>query len=64
MYANLIVEMRKKRLSQNQLAQMIGISNTSFSRKMNGKAVFTLPEAKAIAACLQCSVDHLFQKEN
>ena len=64
MYSKLIVEMRKKKIAQNQLARMIGISDTSFSRKMNGKTVFTLPEAQAIASCLQCSVDHLFQKEN
>jgi len=64
MYTHLIIEMRKKRMPQKQLARMIGISDTSFSRKMNGRAVFTLPEAQAIAACLQCSLDHLFQKEN
>ena len=64
MYTNLIVAMRKKKLAQKQLARMIGISDTSFSRKMNGKAVFTLPEAQAIATHLQCSLDYLFQKEN
>lgn len=47
------------RLSQRELAQMVGISHTQVARYETQGAEPTLPVAQRLAAALGCSVDEL-----
>ncbi len=47
----------EKGLLQSDVARMIGLSNTSFSLKMNGKIDFSLTEIQKISNLLVLSAD-------
>ncbi len=47
-------------LRHEDLANLIDVSPTTFSRKMNGKSPFTLSEAKIIADFFGVTIDKLF----
>lgn len=48
MFPNILIELKKRRYSQQGLAKYIGISRSSMQNKMNGQRPFTLPEMRAI----------------
>jgi hypothetical protein len=48
MYKNLKTEMKRKGLTEKEIAMKIGMAKETFSRKLNGKQNFWLEEAKAI----------------
>jgi DNA-binding XRE family transcriptional regulator len=48
------------RISQENVAKSIGIDPSTFSQKMNGHSVFTIPEAIRIAKLLHKSMDEIF----
>ena len=63
MYPNLRAEIARRKLTMADVAKAIGLSETHFSLKMNGKYGFTLAEAFAIKKFLKTklSIDVLFQ---
>ena len=65
MYPNLSAELVRRRLTQNDIAKLLGISISTMSCKMNGKSVFTLDEAKKIYDFLNPNVEfvELFETE-
>ena len=48
-------------LNQEKLAQAIGISHVSLSKKINGNTDFTLKEVNAIAKTLKLSNEDIIQ---
>lgn len=53
MNANLIkAKIKEKGLTQGEVAQRIGISNNSFSRKLLGKREFRLSEIRSLCEVL------------
>lgn len=65
MYWNLRKEMKKHGLSQQDLADFMGISRQAFSNKINGRANLLLSEAIAIRDKFfpNKSLDYLFVDE-
>lgn len=63
MFPNLRAEIARRKLKMADVAEAIGLSETHFSLKMNGKYGFTLAEAFAIKTFLKTklSIDVLFQ---
>jgi len=62
MYPNLKLQLWRSGIRQNQLAQMLGINETTLSRIVNG---FREPGGELrskIAALLQCDEDWLFDR--
>lgn len=58
MFPNILIELKKRRYSQQGLAKYIGISRSSMQNKMNGQRPFTLPEMRAIQQALDgCTLD-------
>ena len=45
MYPNLRAEMARLKITASELAEKLGITNSTFSLKLNGKSDFTLEEA-------------------
>lgn len=66
MYVVLMLFMRARSISQKQLAEHLGITETTFSNKIHGKSEFTLKECEQIKAYLKYpeSIESLFQKTN
>lgn len=64
MYPNLRAEIARRKLKLADVAEGVGISETHFSLKMNGKYGFSLKEAFAIKQFLatDLSLDFLFQE--
>jgi len=62
MYPNLRAEIARRKLKMADVAEAIGLSETHFSLKMNGKYGFTLKEAFEIKKFLgtKMSIDELF----
>ena len=69
MFANLKAEIARAEITQQDLADAIGISGKSLSNKINGKTDFTHEEMVFIAKRLtsdkrpSLSLDYLFEKE-
>jgi len=66
MFHNLEVEMAKARVTQYKLAEMIGITPTTLSMKLNGKSGLSLKECVVIKKVLNSteSIDYLFATED
>lgn len=66
MYPNLRAEMARRRVTGNDLANVLNIRPATFSEKMNGKSEFTFAEAQIIKAYLDTALplEVLFEKEN
>lgn len=66
MYPNLRAEMARKRVTGNDLAEVLNIRPATFSEKMNGKSGFTFAEAQIIKAYLgtSLSLEELFERGN
>lgn len=60
-FPNLLIELKKKRISQKGLAKHIGITESSMQNKLHGKTQFSLKEMRAIQAVFkEYSLDYLF----
>lgn len=66
MFNNLEAEMARKKITQKQLANVLNISFSAISDKMNGKQDFKLRECKSIVQFFdyKFSIDYLFEQNN
>lgn len=51
-----------KSINQSELAKVIGVTLSTYSKKETGKAVFTLIEAKQLAEYFETTIEELFFK--
>lgn len=62
-FPNLLIEIKRNRYSQKGLAEYIGISAETMSRKLNGRVDFTLSEMQKIRSVFpDCTLDYLFRE--
>jgi transcriptional regulator with XRE-family HTH domain len=59
MLINLKTEMTRHRKTNADMAKYLGVSDNTFSFKLNGKREFTLDELKKIAQLFSVSIDYL-----
>lgn len=66
MYPNLEAEMARSKITQAKLAEILGITPTTLSFKLNGKSTLSLKECVQIKkrAFPDKSLDYLFQTED
>lgn len=66
MFCNLEAEMARAKLTQAKLAEMLGITPTTLSFKLNGRSTLSLKECVGIKqkAFPNKSLDYLFQTES
>lgn len=66
MYPNLKAEMSRNGLKGKDLAQTLKLGEKTFSKKMTGKAEFTLGQARTIKSRFfpSLSLDYLFEDSN
>lgn len=66
MYPNLEAEMARSKITQAKLAELLGITPTTLSFKLNGKSTLSLKECVEIKkkAFPDKSLDYLFQTED
>lgn len=64
LYPNLEVELALVGWSQRDLANYLGVSNDSISKKMRGAIEFKLDEVVKTSQLFNKSVEHLFFKNN
>ena len=57
MYPNLKAEIARNGLKNKELAKILGISESTFSLKLNGKFSFTLREAGILLDALHSDMD-------
>lgn len=65
MYPNLEAEMARSKITQAKLAEILGITPTTLSFKLNGKSTLSLKECVQIKknAFPDKSLDYLFQTD-
>lgn len=63
MYPNLFAAMAMRRMSQHQLAGLIGIHEKTMGEKLRGVTDFKLSEMRGIQRILGGSLDFLFSSE-
>ena len=49
-----------KEVKQEEVAEMLGITVTTYSKKENGKSDFTISEAKKLATFFDCTIEEIF----
>ena len=59
MLANVKTEMARHQKTNVDMAAALGISETSYGMKLNGKQEFTLSEARTIAEMFDVTVDYV-----
>lgn len=59
----LYIARRERKVQQKELAQLLHIHWTSYSRKERGVQEFTIAEAKKLAKFFGCTLNDLFQEE-
>lgn len=66
MYPELLAEMARKSITQKELSDLTGISESSLSLKLSGKVKLTFGDALRIKKALnsQLSLEVLFKKKN
>lgn len=64
MYPKLIGKRNEKGITQEKMAEMLGISKNNYNLKENGKLDFNLIEVKKILDILNDSYDNIFFEEN
>ncbi|MCI8965563.1 MAG: hypothetical protein HFJ43_04350 [Clostridia bacterium] len=65
MFPNLEAEMARKKLTKLDIQKKIGLSQSTFYCKSNGKSEFTLLEAQEIQSKFfpECTLDYLFERK-
>ena len=65
MYPNLEAEMARNKITQLTIADCLGITPTTLSMKLNGKAKLLLHECMKIKTVFfpSCSIDYLFSAD-
>lgn len=62
MFKNLDAEQARNRLTNSDMAEVLGISRVSYeSKKKSGK--FTTPEIKKLCEFFRCKFDYLFETD-
>ena len=56
--------MAERRLTHAEVAELLKIAPYTFSKRINGKAAFTLPEAKILADYFDKPIEELFFKSD
>lgn len=64
MYPKLIGKRNEKGITQEKMAEMLGISKNNYNLKENGKLDFNLVEVKKILQILNSTYDEIFFEEN
>lgn len=64
MYPKLVGKRNEKGITQEQMAEMIGISKNNYNLKENGKLDFNLVEVKKILEVLESNYNNIFFEEN
>lgn len=64
MYPKLIGKRNEKGITQEKMAEMLGISKNNYNQKENGKLDFGLLEVKKILQILDSTYDEIFFEEN
>ena len=64
MYPKLIGKRNEKGITQQGMADLLGISKNNYNLKENGKLDFNLVEVKKILKILNDSYDNIFFEEN
>ena len=64
MYPKLIGKRNEKGITQEQMAELIGISKNNYNLKENGKLDFNLVEVKKILGVLESNYNDIFFEEN
>ncbi len=64
MYPKLIGKRNEKGLTQQDMADKIGISKNNYNLKENGKLDFGLLEVKKILSILDCNYDDIFFEDD
>ena len=59
-YANIRAEFARQRVTITEVAVLLGVNRTTATRKLAGRASFTLPEAVTLAKKLDRSIEYLF----
>ncbi len=64
MYPKLIGKRNEKGITQEKMAELIGISKNNYNLKENGKLDFNLVEVKKILEILNSTYEDIFFEEN
>ena len=64
MYPKLIGKRHELKLTQEDMARLIGISKNNYGLKENGKLDFSLPEIKKILNILNSTYEEIFFEES
>ena len=66
MLANLSYELRRKNITQNVVARMIGVTDKTLTNKLNGTTAFTVDEAFIINKNFlpEYTMDYLFATDD
>lgn len=64
MYPKLIGKRNEKKITQEKMAELLGISKGNYNLKENGKLDFNLVEVKKILKILDDSYDNIFFEED
>lgn len=60
LYPELVAEMARQGYNQKTFCKKVGMSESQFSARLNGKTDFTIPEGKRIAEALEKTIEELF----
>lgn len=64
MYPKLVGKRNEKGITQEKMANLLGISKGNYNLKENGKLDFNLIEVRKILKILDETYDHIFLDEN
>ena len=64
MYPKLIGKRNEKGITQEKMAELIGISKNNYNLKENGKLDFNLVEVKKILGILDSTYEDIFFEDN
>ena len=63
MYIGVYIKRKERRMTQEQVAQKVGMKTDTYSKKENGSYDFTVREGLKIAEFYGCTLDDLFRSD-
>jgi len=64
MFCNLLIELKRRKLTQKEVARRTGLSEKSLYLKLNGDNEFTLAQMEKIREIMpDCTLDYLFKRD-